>query len=510
MNRLHKNNLTSVGNLQTLASLGSSLNEANRHLSKNPQNVEIAFIRAQLLWKLGRTEESKNAYMEILLKSPTHFGALNNLGVLLHSRGFGKAARICYGQAASCHPNNPMGHVNFANSLVEDGELSLAREHLEKALALEPDHAEAHQGLACVYDKLGDEVSAELHRRKGFKNKSVIVLPYRGQKDPVRVLLLTSATRGNATIQKFLNDLVFHVVVIIVEYFDRTQPLPAHQLIVNAVGNADLCKQALLSAERIVALSSAPVVNLPGAVIQTDRVSVANRLKDVPGVITPTTINIPRVVLDGPDGIDVLAGHGFTLPFLLRAPGFNNGLNFFKINNSNELGEALKALPGQEITAIQFLDARGEDGKIRKYRVMMVDGEIYPLHVAIAHQWKIHYVTAEMADNPEHRAEDEEFLENMEKVLGPRAMTALKQISEVLSLDYGGIDFSMNANGDILLFEANATMNVNLPDHDDRWAYRRGPVERILGAIRKMLTRRVISHESLTPGLENGLLERAS
>jgi len=472
------------------AALRSSLKESDRLLSMNPGNVEIAFVRAQLLWKLGRTEEARDAYLSILLKAPTHFGALNNLGVLLHSTGHGKAALICYGRAALCHPDNPTGHINYANSLAEDGELALAREHLDKALALDPGHPEAHQGLAGVFDKLGDEVSAELHRRKGFGKKSVIVLPYRGQKNPVRVLLLTSATRGNTTIQRFLHDLVFQVVVIIVEYFDSTQPLPPHELIVNAVGNADICKDALLAAERLVATSSAPVVNLPGAVAQTDRVSVAARLKDVPGVVAPETKNFPRSVLSAPDAFDVLAGHGFSTPFLLRSPGFNNGLNFFRINNPGELAEALKALPGQEITAIQFLDAKGADGKIRKYRVMMVDGKLYPLHAAVAHQWKIHYVTAEMADHPEHRAEDSEFLENMENVLGPRAMAALEQIREILSLDYGGVDFALSKDGDILLFEANATMTVNLPDNDERWAYRREPVQRILRAVRNMFLAR--------------------
>ena len=49
-------------------------------------------------------------------------------------------------------------------------------------------------------------------------------------------------------------------------------------------------------------------------------------------------------------------------------------------------------------------------------------GELYPLHVAISHNWKIHYFSADMADFPEHRAEDAEFLADMPGVLGPRVM----------------------------------------------------------------------------------------
>ena len=40
-----------------------------------------------------------------------------------------------------------------------------------------------------------------------------------------------------------------------------------------------------------------------------------------------------------------------------------------------------------------------------------------------------------------------------------------------LGLDYAGIDFGLRATGEILLFEANATMVVNPPDPGERWAY---------------------------------------
>ena len=95
-----------------------------------------------------------------------------------------------------------------------------------------------------------------------------------------------------------------------------------------------------------------------------------------------------------------------------------------------------------------------------------------------------------MADHPEHRAEDAEFLDNMPGVLGPRGMAALAEIQSRLGLDYAGIDFGLNANGDILLFEANATMVVNPPDPNEMWNYRRPAIERIYAAVRRMLLSR--------------------
>jgi len=146
---------------------------------------------------------------------------------------------------------------------------------------------------------------------------------------------------------------------------------------------------------------------------------------------------------------------------------------------------------------MQYLDARGGDGKVRKYRVMFIDGQMYPLHVAISSHWKIHYFTAEMAENGEHRAEDAAFLENMPIAIGPVAMQALRQIQSTLGLDYGGIDFGLDPRGQVLLFEANATMVVNPPESDERWKYRRAACERIRLAVQKMFIEKVRAHDAI-------------
>jgi hypothetical protein len=101
----------------------------------------------------------------------------------------------------------------------------------------------------------------------------------------------------------------------------------------------------------------------------------------------------------------------------------------------------------------------------------------------------VHYFTADMADHPEHRMEDAAFLNEMPAVLGP-AVTALARIRDALNLDYGGIDFGLNEAGEVLLFEANATMVVNPPDSHEQWSYRRAAVTRILDAVHTMMVGR--------------------
>jgi len=479
--------LASAGRVPPKRVRESALCELDGRIASNPGAVSLRFERACLLAEMGRTLEARNAYLDLLAREPSHRLALNNLGTLLHSTGNRTAARTAYEEAAARHPGDPMSHVNLGNMLYESGEFPAAREHYETVLRCDPGHAQAHQGLAYVLAALGDEEGAQWHRRKGFEGRPALQMPYRGEDSPVSLLLLVSSLGGNIPTRHLLDDRVFKIVVLLPEFYDLKVALPPHQVVFNAIGDADRAAPALIAAQSLVALTRARVINLPSAVLKTGRADHA-RLARLPGVVMPLTVTLPRDLLSSPDVAATVARHGFRFPLLARTPGYHTGRHFLRVESAEALPGAVAELPGKELTVIEFLNARGADGKVRKYRVMMIGGELYPLHVAISSHWKIHYFTAEMAERADHRAEDAGFLENMPEVLGPRAMQALAGIQATLGLDYAGIDFGLSASGDLLLFEANATMVVNPPEPDERWAYRRPAVERIFAAVRRMLT----------------------
>jgi len=468
----------------------AALRDLTARIAGQPEAVDPRFQLACLLAEMGRPVEARNAYLDLLAREPSHRLALNNLGTLLEATGYRSAARTAYTEAVARHPGDPMSHVNLGNLLYEGGEFAAAREHYESALRSDAAHAEAHRGLAYVLAELGDEEGARRHRREGFQGRPLITLPYRGDGPPVSLLLLVSSVGGNIPTRHLLDDRVFQTHVLVPEFYDPQVPLPPHQVVFNAIGDADLAAPALAAAQSVMALTMSPVINLPSAVLATGRADHA-RLAHLPGVVMPVTVTLPRELLSSAEGPATVARHGFVFPLLVRTPGFHTGRHFLRVENPEALAAAVAELPGKELTVIEFLDARGADGKVRKYRVMMIDGELYPLHVAISSHWKIHYFTAEMAERADHRAEDAEFLENMAGVVGPRALEALRRIQATLALDYAGIDFGLSATGDLLLFEANATMVVNPPDSDERWAYRRPAVERVFAAVRRMLTAQV-------------------
>jgi len=392
--------------------------------------------------------------------------------------------------AAPPFAENPSTHAHAGVVFLQDGALEAAREQFELALAADPSCKQAHAGLYYALSGLGDRHTAASHLARALQLHAVITLPFHGGGSPVSILLLLSINAGNVLIQRFLNDRIFQTHLVIAEFYEDRMPLPPHDLAINGIGDADVRAEALSVAESILARSSAPAINKPAAVRETGRCGNAERLSGLPGVVTPRTMTLPRARLTGCHALEELAAQGFEFPLLLRAPGFHMGQHFVCVKDPGNLADELSRLPGDDLIVLQYLDGRGADGYIRKYRVLFIDGRLYPVHAAVSSRWKIHYFSAEMAAHGERRGEDAAFLADMEGVLGRRTMTALERIQAELGLDYGGIDFGLNREGEALLFEANATMAIYWPDPDPRWDYRRPAVERIYRAVEQMFMTR--------------------
>jgi tetratricopeptide (TPR) repeat protein len=454
------------------------------------EDLEAVFERALRLHATGCDEAAKTAYLAVLFRDTTHLGALTNLGTLLHDTGYRTAARTTYKQAVDHHPSDITARINYGNALYRNDETLAARAQYEAAIALDPACPQAHQGLAYVFDRLGEPAVAAHHRDLGYRGQAIVHVPYRGEGRAVMVLLLVSAKGGNVRTDEYLSDRRYFITKLFAEYYDGDTPLPFHAFVFNAIGDADLCAEAIARARDILARTNAPVVNHPGAVAATARAVNAKRLGVLDGVIAPRTHAFARDRLAGAGGAAQLSQSGFVFPLLLRTPGYHTGQNFARVDAPEHLGAALAELPGDELLAIELLDARGGDGRWRKYRVMIVDGWIYPLHLAIASHWKVHYFSADMSASEEHRLEEAAFLDDMAGVLGPRAMAALEAIRKALALDYAGIDFGLDREGNVLLFEANATMMVPVPDANPAFAYRRPAIERIFKAVETMLRER--------------------
>ncbi len=469
------------------------IGELDSALERDPDDIAARSERAGLLREEGRFEEAKQDYLELIRRQPTDFAALNDFGTLALNAGYREAARSLFAEAVRHHPRNPNGHVNLANLLLLLGAREQARHHFEAALEIDPDHIHAHRGMGNLLAALGDDAGARCHRNRGFRDNFLTPLDYRGEGQGIAVLLLVAAAGGNIPVHALLDDRCFRTTVLVTEYYDPKLPLPPHDIVFNSIGDADLCREALEAARGILARTSRPVINHPARVLKTGRFANVERLRGLPDVVVPRMLRLPRRALAAPDGAETIRSNGFCFPLLVRAPGFHTGHHFVRVAAPGELAVAVADFPGDDVWLIERLDARDGQGMFRKFRVMFVDGRLYPLHLAISPHWKVHYFTADMAQSAANRHRDAEFLADMAGVIGPRGLAALERINAALGLDYGGIDFAVNDEGNVLFFEANATMVVLPPTVDEKWAYRRPAFENVFAAVRAMLAKRSVA-----------------
>jgi hypothetical protein len=444
-------------------------------------NTQPLLHQARMLASSGQDAAAQHAYLAVLCADPTHEQALVELGALAQAGGHLSAARTVWSQAVRYHPDCAAAYAGLG-LLTDDKPAALAL--FRRALTFDPGNVPAHQGLARLLDK-GPQ--ADLHRTLGFAGRAVVPQRYRGQGQGVQLALLVCARGGTIATRPWIDDDVYAVTAVHAGLPGAA--LPPHAIVVNAIGDADLCADELRAAERLVAGTDAPVINPPSRVLGTGRLAMAARLRGIDGLTVPTmTRQPPSVILQDPD---------LAFPLLLRVPGYHTGQHVRLVRRRDDLPAAVAGLPNGDLLVIGFHDLRGADGMVRKYRVMFIDGRLYPLHLAISADWKVHYYTAAMADDPAPRAEERRFLDDMQTTFGRRGMAALERIQATLGLDYAGVDCALAADGSLVVFEANATMAIVPPDADPIWDYRRDAILVAQEAARGMLRRRVPAHADI-------------
>ncbi len=472
--------LPAFGNSQELADIEERLERA-------PDDIGLLFSRACLLDMLGRSNSARDAYIEVIKRDGKHLGALTNLGTLLFNAGYRSAARLTYQEALKHHPNDVPSLINYGNALLESNDLELARQVYERAIELDAESAQAHQGLSHVLGRLGQDEEAERHRQLGFKAMPVVVSAFRGEGIPVSLLLLSSAFRGNVPVDVPLDDSTFLTIKLFTDYYEPDLPLPPHDVIFNSIGDADRCQPSLQAAQELLDAQGATSLNPPAAVLGTGRVEMAQRLRGIEGLIVPHVEDFARNELRRIEHF----------PVLLRPPGYHTGEFFELVRDRDELATVAATLPGDRLLAIELLDARGADGHYRKYRVLSIGGQLYPIHLARSTQWKVHYFSADQVRTAEAMAEEEAFLTDMPRAIGPRAMRAIEAAAQRIGLDYFGIDFALDRDGNALFFEANATMRAVIPLEKEQAEARRRAAIAANAALRELVLRAAGANESV-------------
>jgi len=236
---------------------------------------------------------------------------------------------------------------------------------------------------------------------------------------------------------------------------DHPVKLPPGALL-NHIGDPDICSQALELARQVVSRSARPCFNHPDAIAGTTRDHVCRALAGIPGLDVPKTIRT-----EAPTPAELRAAvkqEGVEYPILVRVAGAHGGTNMVKIDTPDAASEMdrLDRSIRSALYVTEFRDFAGPDGRYRKFRIVVVGGDIFVRHMVTAGDWLIH------AHRRAANTNEEEFamLAAFEDEHGARLRPMFQEIGRRLDLDFFGVDCAITDSGEVLLFEANACMQI--------------------------------------------------
>lgn len=387
--------------------------------------------------------------------------------------------------AAALEARAPLALCNIATACFQAGQRAPAKRWYRLALRLDPALVAAHRNLAAILEAEGQRDEARRHRDEAYRRQSVFVEP--APAEAQRVLLLAASGYGNVPIEGLFPAATVTRIAWFVDYAKSGEAdrLPPFDLVFNAAGDPDMTGPLAPEVAGFLARLEKPLLNPPEAVARTQRHLLPDLLDGIADVVVPPVVRLSRDALGDPRH-----GERIGFPFILRPAGTHGGQGVSLIETPDQLAAAALG-EAENFYLTAYRDYRSSDRYFRKYRMIFVDREPYPYHLAISQHWLVHYFSADMLHPSWKRAEEERFLEAPAQALGGRAMAALAEIGRRLDLDFCGIDFSIDPAGNVLVFEANATMLVHLRDAPDTFAYKHRHVPKIFAAFAAMLTQRL-------------------
>jgi glutathione synthase/RimK-type ligase-like ATP-grasp enzyme len=208
-----------------------------------------------------------------------------------------------------------------------------------------------------------------------------------------------------------------------------------------------------------------PVVNHPTRAVQTTRDASAKLLDGMPGILVPRTMRFSSVEKTLEQLVHEIEEH-YHYPLITRTLTSQQGEGMNRVDSREALIGVLSAADCPEnFFVTEFVDSRGGNEFFRKIRAAIVEDEIMIVRVDHDTNWKIYARKSDervafYLKNP-HLLEDEKRICNdPEAALGHSAMQALRAIRERIPLDVFGVDFDVDADGRLIFYEANATMNL--------------------------------------------------
>ena len=517
---LHAKLAGEIGQLEFLAGDYEQARDTFEQVVKaSPDDAQSWFMLGCSWDALRAASEATAAYWRCLACRPDFVGALFRLGLLLRDDQQRPVEAVALLQRAiALAPNDFDLHQALGETCRRVNAVTLALDAFRRAAEIAPDSAAAQFDLGSTLVEAGrnEEAIGPLQRVISIGQPPELIQPatlllgdalqlsgrtedaaraFRGAAmiDPVallrpaaagarQVLFLFAPGLYNTPYRYLTQGETYGASLLLLVpglAYDIDTLRLRGDVIVNLVSDADRDRAVLTDAAALVDQLGKPVINHPARIMPTDRERIAVLLAAIPGCRVADTRRYR--------GGAVLAADFAmpTMPCLVRRAGFHNGEEFEKIAEASELLRFVAGAPGADHYIIDYLDYRSPDGFFRKYRFFFVGSAVYPYHLAIGNDWKVHHVNTDMAGQAWMQQEEAAFLDAPERVFDAAQMACLSHIQDALGLEFAGIDCAIAADGAVVVFEANATMLVH--GETTNFPYREPHVLRIKAAFNAML-----------------------
>jgi Flp pilus assembly protein TadD/glutathione synthase/RimK-type ligase-like ATP-grasp enzyme len=445
----------------------------------------LAAIKIRLN-QFGEAGEFARKVIAIEDKSPE---AWTNLGITLAMTERQEEALRAYDRALDCNSTYARAWLNKAAALLELKRYDQALLACDEALKLEPHQHEGLHKKSLILKELGrpDEarkayvtslamrvVSSPVligERHANQAADALIISPDPPLDESMKSFEALHLERPNFPIQlarRLQRDFHFTFVFKGDAASDSARKqIPRPDFVINNCVNGEviLSHDSLPELIGLVDSFNVPVVNHPTKVVQTTRDGTAKLLENIPGVVVPKTMRFSSQGIAMEQLVHEIEAQ-FDYPLITRSLAAQRGVGMNKADSREELVAALSSDDLKEgFFVTEFVDTRREDELFRKIRAAIVHDEIVVVRVDYHPDWKVHggrsgRRVSFYLENPHLLEIERQICADPEKEFGRSATQSLRAIRNRIPLDIFGIDFNVDADGLLVFYEANATMNL--------------------------------------------------
>ena len=438
--------------------------------------------------EMGNAQAAVTLYVEALKLNPSHWPTLTNLvHALMATRQFALAKGLLEDLIAARPQDGRLRH-QLGKVSFELQEIEAALAHFEVAVELNPRDAESLYWIGAMRQKMGDNAAAQAAYAQAARIQPLIRRTATKRPPDFRVLAFYAPFAGNTPAEYLFRDAAHDTDTL--SLLDDSEvdlaALGEVQLVVNLISDADQGGIVLPLAARVAAQIGKPVINDPSKIQRTTRDAVAELLPDIAGARVPGILRLAADTDLSTASLEKMLPIAF--PVLARPAGTHGGDDFEKIASCEALASFLKERPDSDHYVIEYIDYASADGYFRKYRFIFVGEAILPYHLAIGDDWKLHHDNTDMASHAWMQQQEEAFLDTPGSVFSPANYETLKTIRDRIGLDYFGIDCGLDKQGNVVVFEVNASMLVHNDNPD--FPYKDGAVRAIKQAFDAMVRER--------------------